>query len=84
MIRLEMKNYNVKLIVSALSPEKINKYEYLTGEEILASNQRLIIEEAKLAYYPFGKALEKQTEKQVGALMFLDTCKKKINSNKFR
>ena len=44
MIRLEMKNYNVKLILSALSSGKINKYKYLTGEEILAPNQRLIIE----------------------------------------
>ena len=44
MIRLETENYNVKLILSALSSGKINKYEYLTGEEILGSNQRLIIE----------------------------------------
>ena len=29
MIRLEMKNYNV---ISALSSEKIDKYECLTGE----------------------------------------------------
>ena len=30
--------------ISALSPRKIDKYEYLTGEEILPSNQRKIIE----------------------------------------
>ena len=30
--------------ISALSSCKIDKYEYLTGEEILPSNQRQIIE----------------------------------------
>ena len=30
--------------ISALSLDKIDKYEYLTGEEILPSNQRQIIE----------------------------------------
>ena len=29
--------------ISALSSSKINKYEYLTGEEILPSNQKQII-----------------------------------------
>ena len=29
---------------SALSSDKIDKYEYLTGEEILPSNQQQIIE----------------------------------------
>ena len=29
--------------ISALSSVKIDKYEYLTGEEILASNQQQII-----------------------------------------
>ena len=47
--------------ISALSSSKIDKYEYLTGEEILPSNQRQIIEHAKLAYSPLGKAFEKQT-----------------------
>ena len=32
---------------SALSSSKIDKYEYLTGEEILPSNQQQIIEQAK-------------------------------------
>ena len=31
-------------ILSALSSGKIDKYEYLTGEEILPSDQRRIIE----------------------------------------
>ena len=33
--------------ISALSSGKINKYEYLTGEEILPSNQKEIIEQEK-------------------------------------
>ena len=49
--------------ISAFSSGKIDKYEYLTGEEILPSNQRQIIEQAKLTYSPLGKAFEKQTEK---------------------
>ena len=33
--------------ISALSSRKIDKYEYLTGEEILPSDQSRIIEQAK-------------------------------------
>ena len=62
--------------ISALSSGKIDKYEYLTGEEILPSNQRQIIEQAKFAYAPLGKAFEKQTEKQVGAIKSLDLSNK--------
>ena len=46
--------------ISALSSGKIHKYEYLTGEDILPSNQQQIIEQAKLTYSPSGKAFEKQ------------------------
>ena len=42
--------------ISALSSGKINKYEYLTGKEILPSKQKQIIEQA------LGKAFEKQTK----------------------
>ena len=45
---------------SALSSGKINKYEYLTGEEILPSNQQQIVEQAKFTYFPLGKAFEKE------------------------
>ena len=48
--------------ISALSSGKINKYEYLTGEEILGSNQQQIIEQAKFTYSPLGKAFEKRTK----------------------
>ena len=46
--------------ISALSSGNIDKYEYLTGEEILPSNQQQIIQQAKFNYSPLGKALEKQ------------------------
>ena len=46
--------------ISALSSGKIHQYEYLTGEDILPSNQRQIIEQAKFTYSHLGKALEKQ------------------------
>ena len=61
--------------ISALLSGKIDKYEHLTGEEILPSNQQQIIEQAKFTYFPLGKALEKQTktiedkgEKQIKAI----------------
>ena len=46
--------------ISALSSGKLDKYEYLTGEEILPSNQQQIIQQAKFNYLPLGKAIEKQ------------------------
>ena len=46
--------------ILVLSSGKIDKYEYLTGEEILPSNQRQIIEQAKFTYSPLGKTFEKQ------------------------
>ena len=46
--------------ISALSSGKTGKYEYLTGEEILPSNQQQIIEQAKFTYSPLVKPLEKQ------------------------
>ena len=48
--------------ISALSSGKFNKYEYLTGEEVLASNKQQIIEQAKFKYSPLGKAFEKQVK----------------------
>ena len=45
---------------SSLSSVKINKYESLTGEDILRSNQQQIIEQARFTYSPLGKAFEKQ------------------------
>ena len=61
--------------ISALSSGKLHKYEYLTGEDILPSNQQQIIEQARFTYSPLGKTFVKQTKtiedqgkKQVDAL----------------
>ena len=54
--------------ISALSSGKIDKYEYLTDEEILPSKQRQIIEQAKFTYSLLGKIIEDQGKKQVKAI----------------
>ena len=71
--------------ISALASGKLDKYEFLTGEEILPSNQQQIIQQAKFNYSPLGKALEKQRktiedqgEKQVKAIQ----DKQIVNINK--
>ena len=46
--------------ISVLSSGKFHKCEYLTGEDILPSNQQQTIEQAKFTYSPLGKAFEKQ------------------------
>ena len=98
MIRIEMKNYNTILInteaakISALPSNKFNKYEYLTGEEILPSNQKQMIQQAKFTYSPLGKAFEKQIKtiedqgkKQIDALKDLkDSEKKKIHADDYK
>ena len=48
--------------ISALLSGKIDKYEYITGEEILLSDQIKITERAKFTYCPLGKAFEKQAK----------------------
>ena len=77
-IRYEKLQYDINrkaAKISALSSGEIHKYEYLTGEDILPSNQQQIIEQAKFTYSPLGKAFEKQIKtiedqgkKQVDAL----------------
>ena len=62
-VRDEQLQYDINIEaaeISALSSGKIDKYEYLTGKEILPSNQQQIIEQAKFTYSPLGKAFEKQ------------------------
>ena len=44
--------------ISALPSGKIHKYEYLTGEDILPSNQQQTIEQAKFTYSPLGKVFD--------------------------
>ena len=74
--------------ISALSSGKTDKYGYLTGEEILLSNQQQIIQQAKFAYSPLGKALEKQIKtiedqgkKQVKAIQDKQLVNIKIKKN---
>ena len=77
-IRDEKLQYDINrkaTMISALSPNKIDKYEYLTSQEILPSNRQQIIEQAKFTYSPLGNTFEKQIEtiedqgeKQVKAL----------------
>ena len=62
-IRAEKLQYDINreaAKISALSSGKIDKYKYLTGEEILPSDQSRIMEQAKFTYSPLGKAFEKQ------------------------
>ena len=37
-----------------------DKYEFLTGEEIIPSDQSRIIQQAKFTYSPLGTAFKKQ------------------------
>ena len=46
--------------ISALSSGKIDKYEFLTGDEILLSHQSRITEQVNFTYSPLAKAFEKQ------------------------
>ena len=46
--------------ISSLSSGEIRIYQYLTGEEILSSNQSRIIEEGMFTYSPVVKTFEKQ------------------------
>ena len=73
--------------ISALSSGKIDKFEYVTGEEILpSSNQIQILEQAKFTYSPLGKTFEKQIktiedqgEKQIKTIQNQGGIKKNQN-----
>ena len=78
-IRGEQLQYDIKreaAKISALSFGKINKYEYLTDEEILSSDQSKVIEQAKFTNSPLGKAFQKQ-KKQVGVVTPLEIPNKR-------
>ena len=88
LIREEKPQYDVireAAKISALSSGRIHKYEYLTGKDILPSNQQQIIEQTKFTYSPLGKAFEKQIktiedqgEKQIDALKNLKDQNKQL------
>ena len=48
--------------ISSLTSEKIDKYEYLMCSEILPSNERKLIAQAKFVYSPLEIFFEKQTK----------------------
>ena len=62
-IRDEKLQYNINreaAKISALSSNKFDKYEYLTGKEILPSNLKQMIQQATFTYSTPGEAFEKQ------------------------
>ena len=61
--------------ISALPSGKIDKYEYLTGKEILPSHQ--LIEEAKFAYSRLGKAFETQV------LCRFKSCSRRVGDSRW-
>ena len=77
-IKVEKLQYDIKREAAkmlAISSGKIGKYDYLTGEEIIPSDQSRITEQAKFTYCPLGKAfqrqvktIEDQREKQIKVL----------------
>ena len=80
MIKLRAKSYNM---ISIEKQRKLHKYQHLTGEDILPSNQQQIIEQTKFTYSPLGKAfhkeiktIEDQGKKQVDALNTLKSDNK--------
>ena len=94
--KLQYDNDREAAIISAISSGKSNKYECLTGEKILPSNQKQIIEWTEFTYSPLGKAFEKQIKiiedqrkKQIDAvenlfrisLMTSFQCKEKFRIN---
>ena len=67
-IKDEKLQYNINreaAKISALSSGKLRKYEYLTGEDILPSNQQQIIEQTKFTYSALGKAFDKQKQLKI-------------------
>ena len=64
-IRDEKLQYNIHreaAKISALSSCKIHKHEYLTGEDILPSNQQEIIEQLDLLILLWEKLLKKNKD----------------------
>ena len=77
--------------ITTLSSGKIDKYEYLTGEEILPSIQKQITEQPKFTYSPLGKSFEKQTktiecqgQKQIKAIKESKKRQANINADNYK
>ena len=87
-IKSEKRQYDINREGAKISG-KCDKYEYLTGEEILPSNKQQIIEQARFTYSPLGKAFENeikttedQEEKQIKAIQ--DNRKQLISGNDYK
>ena len=92
LIKYEKLQYDIKREAAKISAlwGKIDKYEHLTGEEILPSNWKQIIGQAKFTSSPSGKAFEKQIkttedqgQKQVDALKDLKSEDQTYNWRNF-
>ena len=93
-IKDEKLQYNINreaAKISALSSGQVRKYEYLTGEDILPSNQQQLIEQAKFTYSPLGRAFEQQIktiknqgEKQIKAVNEQGQVKKYLSNDEDR
>ena len=62
-IRYEDLQYNANREAAKLAAywsNKIGKYQYLTSEQLLPSNQSIIIDQAKCTCTPLGEAFENQ------------------------
>ena len=66
-IRDEKLQYDINIEavkISTLSSRKIDQYKYLAGEEILLSNQRQIIEQAKFPCSTLGNKQKRLKSKE--------------------
>ena len=61
--KLQYDNNKEAAKISPLPSGKIDKYKYLTGEEILLSDQGRAIKQAKFTYSPLWKTFEKRTKR---------------------
>ena len=67
--------------ISALSCKELDKYEYLTGEDLGYKPE--VLEEIKFEYYPLGEVFNKELEKEdkKGLLKRLKILKIRIESS---
>ena len=83
-IRDEKLQYNINrktAKVSELLSGKIDKYKYLTGEEILPFDLRRVIEQAKFTYSPLRKALKQKKRLKIKEKTLRCLKSSKIRSN---
>ena len=64
-IRDEKLQYEIKIEAAKILAKTLDtsyNYEHLTGEEIIPSDQKQLIEKIKFQYVPLGKALERKNK----------------------